>query len=109
MLNRLAALFFIKTIKKDLESEKAYKTYKEIFKMKVKTTIIDINENYVDNSNNKSRAMWNLIKKKTTTGKNYEKSDSNLTANEMNEYFAAVGKLTAKQVKKTGISFQHYL
>ncbi|KAL3284419.1 hypothetical protein HHI36_018579 [Cryptolaemus montrouzieri] len=57
MRNMLEALFVIKTVRKDLESENAYKTYKEIFNMKIKKPIIDINENYVNNSNNKSRAM----------------------------------------------------
>ncbi|XP_045475290.1 uncharacterized protein LOC123681119 [Harmonia axyridis] len=64
MKNKLDALQVIMSVKKDQESQTIYKKYKDIFNKEVENTLRENNKNLIEKANNKSKAMWNIIKNK---------------------------------------------
>ncbi|KAL3275531.1 hypothetical protein HHI36_020290 [Cryptolaemus montrouzieri] len=64
---------------------------------------------YIENSFDKTKAVWKVIKRETVTKKKNQNNESSFTADELNSFFADIGKSIAPFVKPSHKEEPRYL
>jgi len=95
--NKLDAFDVIYKVRKDEASLEAYKACKSLYIDRLNTTRKQSNATFINNSSNKSKAMWSVIKRETTNTIKSSPGDGKLTANSLNQYFTDTSKFKALQ------------
>lgn len=70
----------------------AFKNYRSLYNKTVKDAKIRCNDNYILQSSNKSKAMWNLINSRRSSLSTVRAADCEISPEEFNTYFQNVAK-----------------
>lgn len=84
-----------------------YRNYRKHYRNKLYLAKIQHNRNYIQSSDNKSKAVWEVIKKELGTCS--EKPKTQITNNEFNEHFTTIAKNIHKELPSTSVEFEHFL
>jgi len=97
MKNTLDALHVIMLQTKGEAEKCAYNVYKTDYKNKIYETKKEKNEDYIRNSSNKQKAIWNIIKSNSPNAKLQTHSNIQLTATQLNTFFTNVPSTTGNR------------
>ena len=107
MRNYLSVLHTIFIASKTEYSEKIYKKYKTEYAQQIKLAKKQVNVKFLNNSANKSKAAWQVIKSNLNLDPKTDKS-SPITADEFNKHFVNVPKAVLDAIS-TSYPFEPYL
>lgn len=101
MKNDLDILSIIMTATNDEESYRMYRQSKKQYLEEHTRLNQQKNAEYIENADNKTIAIWDIIRKETNTITQTRKN-STLRADELNHYFSHVGENIAKSIQNIG-------
>lgn len=98
MRDRLA---FLRELKNQYNciSTQEYNQYRAAYQRQIKKAKIESNDNHIKYSNNRAKAMWNIINKNKTRGGGVP--DTELSPDDFNKFFCSIAEDIIKTIPKT--------
>lgn len=84
-----------------------FNNYKKFYRNCLKTAKKQYNSNYINNCDNKSKAVWDVVKCELPTSR--QKVETKFTAQEFNEYFTNVASNIIKDLPPSDTHFSDFL
>lgn len=82
------------------EINQEFKNYKRLYKEAIKTAKIRANNNFIDSSSNRSRAVWTVINNNRNRRKQRPKN-VNITSNDFNNFFSNVAGTIVQSIPQS--------
>ena len=105
MRERLKFLISLNKNNPILMPKKLVSDYPKSYRLEIKKAKIKSNDNFIENSSNPQRAMWNLIQNKT---QNLSGRTTTLDANTFNDFFCSVAESVIDKLGDSQIPFHEY-
>lgn len=90
MRNILDSVDIIRNVVKDVEISNLYDELKKDYKLELLKTKKEATAKYIMESNNKNRAIWDVIGRETRSKRKYSEM-TQIAANDFNKYFSSIG------------------
>ncbi|XP_044757039.1 uncharacterized protein LOC123315417 [Coccinella septempunctata] len=108
MKNRLDALAVRAATTKSDEDYRVYNNYKRLFHQEIAESIKQRNASFIENSENKQKAIWHLIRTETNK-KRKSSAKTSLCAENLNTYFCELGETVAESIPVSEIRPEDFL
>lgn len=106
MREKLQFLISLNKQNPTVTSKKIVSDYRKRYRSEIKKAKIESNENFINNSKNPQRAMWNLIKNKSQIP---SERNTSFDANTFNNFFCSIAENIINKLDNPQIPFQDFL